>query len=118
MLAAPRSGRISPAEAHIRARAGEAVLLDVREDAEFATGHAPEAVSLPLGRLATGAPLPEAVKGRQVLAICRSGNRSRKAAELLVARGVEALDVDGGMRAWAQAGLPVRNHRGRHGHVA
>ncbi|MEV6058018.1 rhodanese-like domain-containing protein [Streptomyces sp. NPDC052107] len=118
MAATPRPGRITPAEAHTCTQAGEAVLLDVREETEHAAGHAPGAIWLSLGRVATGALLPEAVKGRPVLAICRSGNRSQKAAELLIARGIEALNVDGGMQAWAQAGLPVRNQQGGNGKVA
>lgn len=114
----PRPDRISPAEAYTRASAGEAVLLDVREGAEYAAGHAPDAVWVPLVRLTAGASLPEQARGRPVLAICRSGNRSQKACELLIARGIEALNVDGGMKAWAQAGLPVRNQQGGDGQVA
>jgi len=52
-----------------------------------------------------------------VLAICRSGNRSQKAAELLAARGVEVSNVSGGMRAWAAAGLPVHDNAGNDGQV-
>lgn len=50
--------------------------------------------------------------------ICRSGNRSRQAAELLAARGAEAVDVLGGMRDWAGAGLPVVDLHGGDGTVA
>ncbi|GAA2480745.1 hypothetical protein GCM10010406_16220 [Streptomyces thermolineatus] len=100
-------GRVSPAEAHRRARAGEAVLLDVREEKEFADGHAPDAVLLPLSRLSEGAPLPAGSEGRPVVAVCRSGRRSVTAAQLLAARGVDVVDVEGGMQAWAQDGLPV-----------
>jgi rhodanese-related sulfurtransferase len=50
--------------------------------------------------------------------ICRSGIRSLQAGELLVARGAEAVDVIGGMREWARAGLPVVDGRGGNGTVA
>ncbi len=97
---------------------GDAVLLDVRERHEWQAGHAPRAVHLPLSALASGAALPARVKDRPLVVICRSGNRSRRAAELLSARGADAVDVTGGMRGWAAAGLPVVDARGRNGTVA
>ncbi|WTO87747.1 rhodanese-like domain-containing protein [Streptomyces nigra] len=96
--------RVTPAEALART---DAVLLDVREPEAWADGHAPGALSVPLAALEAGAPLPSAAEGRPVVAICRSGRRSRDAAALLTARGVDVVDVLGGMRAWAEAGLPV-----------
>jgi rhodanese-related sulfurtransferase len=103
----PGPGQITPAEVHDRAHTGAAVLLDVREAVEYTAGHAPGAAWHTLAALAAGVPLPDQTQGRPVLAICRSGNRSQKAAELLAARGVEVLNVSGGMRAWAAVGLPV-----------
>ncbi|EYT79798.1 sulfurtransferase [Streptomyces sp. Tu 6176] len=100
-------GRLTPQAAHQQVSDGTALLLDVRETPEWNAGHAPEALHLPLSRLVTGAPLPSAVRGRPVVAICRSGHRSRQAARLLAGRGVQATDVTGGMTAWARAGLPV-----------
>jgi rhodanese-related sulfurtransferase len=97
---------------------GAAVLLDVREPHEWQAGHAPGAVHLPLAALAAGAALPASAQGRPVVVICRSGNRSRQAAELLQARRVEAVDVIGGLRGWAGAGLPVVDSRGGDGIVA
>ncbi|MGN9759955.1 MBL fold metallo-hydrolase [Streptomyces sp. SD31] len=99
--------RITPAEAGERA-GSDAVLLDVREPDEWAAGHAPGAVLAPLSSLTAGGPLPKAAQGRPIIAICRSGKRSREAAALLTARGgTDVVDVIGGMRAWAEAGLPV-----------
>ncbi|MGP4086530.1 MBL fold metallo-hydrolase [Streptomyces sp. KR55] len=98
--------RLTPAEAADRTHT-DAVLLDVREPAEWAAGHAPGAVPAPLSGLAAGGELPQSAQGRPVVAICRSGRRSREAADLLAARGVRVADVAGGMRAWAEAGLPV-----------
>ncbi|MFJ9445661.1 rhodanese-like domain-containing protein [Kitasatospora sp. NPDC101235] len=110
-------GQANPAEAHELARTGAAVLLDVREAAEFTAGHAPGSLHQPLIGLAAGVPLPPEAAGRTVLAICRSGNRSQRAAELLAQRGVEVLNVAGGMNAWALAGLPVTTPGGGAGHV-
>lgn len=97
---------------------GDAVLLDVREPSEWQAGHAPCAVHLPLSALAAGAGLPAEAQARPLVVICRSGNRSRRAVELLVARGAQAVDVIGGMRDWAGAGLPVVDARGGNGTVA
>jgi rhodanese-related sulfurtransferase len=97
---------------------GASVLLDVREADEWQAGHAPGAVHLPLTALAAGARLPAEAQARPVVVICRSGRRSRRAAELLRARGVEAVDVIGGMQEWAGAGLPVVDARGGNGTVA
>ncbi|WP_354637291.1 rhodanese-like domain-containing protein [Kitasatospora camelliae] len=108
--------QVVPVEADSLAAAGEAVLLDVREQEEFAAGHAPSAVWLPLIAVAAGAELPTAA-GRTVLAICRSGNRSQRAVDLLAARGITAVNVTGGMRAWAEAGLPVVTAHGTGGQV-
>ncbi|MFG2907482.1 rhodanese-like domain-containing protein [Kitasatospora sp. NPDC048286] len=110
-------GHTTPAEAHDLARTGAAVLLDVREAAEFTAGHAPGSLHQPLIGLVAGVPLPSEAAGRTVLAICRSGNRSQRAAELLAQRGVQVLNVAGGMNAWALAGLPVTTPGGGAGHV-
>lgn len=93
---------------------GEAVLLDVREPQEWAAGHAPQAEHLPLGLLT-----PEAVpQDRPVIAICRSGNRSGKAADTLAAAGVRVHNLAGGMKAWTETGLPVVTDDGKPGTVA
>ncbi|NEA68263.1 MBL fold metallo-hydrolase [Streptomyces sp. SID12488] len=100
--------RVTPAEALDRMGAdGAAVLVDVREAEEWAAGHAVGAVHAPLSALAAGTSLPGSAQGRPLIAICRSGKRSREAATLLTARGAEVADVIGGMRAWVAAGLPV-----------
>ncbi|MGW1911548.1 rhodanese-like domain-containing protein [Streptomyces sp. NPDC002076] len=104
--------------ARAAASSGACVLLDVREADEWQAGHAPGAVHLPLTALAAGARLPAEAQARPVVVICRSGRRSRRAAELLRARGVEAVDVIGGMQQWAGAGLPVVDARGGNGTVA
>jgi rhodanese-related sulfurtransferase len=86
-----------------------AVLVDVREDFEWAAGHAPDAMHIPLRQLT--ARLREIPEHRPVLVICRSGRRSAEAAAVLAGPlGVHVCDVaniEGGMVAWAGAGLPV-----------
>ena len=56
--------------------------------------------------------------GRPVIAVCRSGKRSTIATGKLLAAGLDARNLTGGMTAWAQAGLPVRTDDGREGTVA
>ncbi|KOV53588.1 sulfurtransferase [Streptomyces sp. AS58] len=111
--AAARTGHTQSAES-----GAPAVLLDVRESSEWRAGHAPRAVHLPLTALATGAELPAGTQERPVVVICRSGHRSLRAAELLHAQGVEAVDVVGGMQNWAAAGLPVVDSLGGDGTIA
>ncbi|MFI7535814.1 rhodanese-like domain-containing protein [Streptosporangium sp. NPDC049376] len=107
-------------EAHRRTQGSDprAVLLDVRERSEWDAGHAPGAVYAPLSGLVTGSALPQAAHGSPLVVMCRSGNRSQQAAELLRARGADAVDVKGGMKAWAAAGYPVVDGRGNNGSVA
>ncbi|WP_329075552.1 rhodanese-like domain-containing protein [Streptomyces niveus] len=114
-----KAPRLSVDEA--RTRTGgeqpEAVLLDVREQPEWKAGHAPNAVHAPLTGLVSGAALPAAARGRALAVICRSGHRSRQAAKLLAERGADAVDVKGGMNAWAAAGHPVVDGRGNSGSI-
>ncbi|TIC78689.1 rhodanese-like domain-containing protein [Nocardioides sp. GY 10127] len=80
-----------------------AVLLDVREDDEWAQAHIDGATHVPLGTLD-----PAAVgRDRLVVAVCRSGNRSGRAAEALAGAGVDVVNMTGGVLAWAEAGLPL-----------
>ncbi|MGY1641930.1 rhodanese-like domain-containing protein [Geodermatophilus sp. SYSU D00703] len=116
MSAAAHSSRlpdVGPDEAAAMVDRGEAVLLDVREPDEWAAGHAPGAVHLPLDRLDPAAVPPD----RTVVAVCRSGNRSGTAADRLGAVGVPVQNLAGGMRAWAAAGRPVVTDTGQPGTV-
>jgi len=84
-----------------------AQLVDVREPNEFTSGHARGARNIPLGQL--GDRIGEIATDRTVLLICRSGNRSRLAQNLLQRRNVtNTRNVRGGMLAWQGAGLPLK----------
>jgi rhodanese-related sulfurtransferase len=97
------------------AMGADALLLDVREDDEWTAGHAPSATHIPLGELPARA--GELDSSRRIVCICRSGNRSARATSWLRTRGMEALNMNGGMRAWAEAGLPLVDDHGRSGVV-
>jgi rhodanese-related sulfurtransferase len=93
-------------EAQRRQSAG-ALLIDVRNPDEWQAGHAPQATLIPLGALPDR--LEEVPRDREVLLICRSGNRSGQAQRLLLQHGfTRVLNVSGGMNAWTSAGLPVQ----------
>lgn len=85
-----------------------AVLLDVRENDEWAAGHAPGAVHVPMGQvLARLDEIAAALTERPVYVMCRSGGRSARVTAFLVQSGWEVVNVGGGMRAWAAAGRPM-----------
>lgn len=81
------------------------VVLDVREDHEWAAGHIEGATHIPLGELATR--LGELDPSAQTLVVCHLGGRSARATQWLQAQGHDATNVDGGMDAWVHAGRPV-----------
>lgn len=105
---------ISAADAAEASRSAAVLLLDVREHHEWAAGRAPGALHMPLSRL----DVAEVPTDRPVVAVCRSGNRSGQAATVLAAAGVDVANMAGGMKAWAQAGLPVVTDDGRPGEIA
>jgi rhodanese-related sulfurtransferase len=80
----------------------DAYLLDVREPDEWAAGHSPLAVSIPMSQLQER--LAEIPEGEQVLVICHSGGRSQRVTDYLNSEGYDAVNVSGGMMAWNAAG--------------
>lgn len=79
-------------------------VLDVRSPEEFAAGHVPGAVNVPLPKMGAVA---GRYAGERVFVICRSGGRSAAAAQLLAAAGADATSVAGGTASWLQAGRRV-----------
>lgn len=95
---------IDIAEAVRRREAGTSV-FDVRELDEYVEGHVPGAPLIPLAAVVDR--VDEFPTGEEVLIICKSGGRSHRAAELLRARGIDAVNIGGGTMAWVEAGHPV-----------
>jgi rhodanese-related sulfurtransferase/glyoxylase-like metal-dependent hydrolase (beta-lactamase superfamily II) len=93
-----------------------ALLLDVRESDEWVAGHAPDAAHVPMREIPSR--LDELPRDRQIVAICRSGGRSRAVTEALGGAGFDAVNLAGGMRAWEAAGFPVETDTGEPGVVA
>lgn len=82
------------------------IVLDVREPYEYAEGHVPGSILLPLGQVATQA--AQFPKDATVYVICRSGNRSAQASRTLAELGFKDVrNVQGGILAWQSAGYPL-----------
>jgi rhodanese-related sulfurtransferase len=83
-----------------------AQLVDVREPKEWAEGHIPGAIHIPLWEI--GQRSGELMKEAPVIVVCRSGQRSLTATDELLARGfADVASFNGGMLAWEKAGHPV-----------
>jgi rhodanese-related sulfurtransferase len=85
---------------------GRPFLLDVREKQEMREGYISGAKLIPLGQLSSR--MKELPKNREIVCVCRSGNRSRSAAKKLIEAGYSAANMKGGMLAWKWSKLPVK----------
>ncbi|MDX2527434.1 rhodanese-like domain-containing protein [Streptomyces europaeiscabiei] len=104
---APRSLGID----ETRERLPELTVIDVRTPGEYASGHVPGALNLPLDRMERALPVFKE-SGAELLMVCRSGARSGKACALLAEHGVAAADLAGGTNAWAAAGHELHRPSG------
>ena len=96
---------VSPAEA-AQLQADGAFVLDVREQDEWDAGHVEGATLIPLGELPNR--LSELPKDKQIIVMCKTGNRSAQGRNLLLANGFsQVTSMAGGITAWVQAGLPT-----------
>ena len=101
----PLPAEISVDEAYQLVEDG-AFLLDVRTPEEWDDFHAPQATLIPLDELASR--VDEVPTDRDVVVICRSGNRSQVGRDTLLEAGhPSATSVNGGMNAWEAAGYPT-----------
>ena len=91
------------------------MLLDVREQPEWDAGHIDRAVHVPMGEL--GARQDELPSDRLIVCVCRSGQRSAVVTNALRNAGYQAENLEGGMYAWVEAGLPVVADGGASGRV-
>ena len=89
----------------------DALVLDVREADEWEAGHVPGALHIPLREL--GARYLEIERASAVYVICRSGQRSDRAARALAGAGWYAHNVADGMIGWQAAGRPMTSESGR-----
>lgn len=97
---------VSPAEARPAIEAAYSQFIDVRTPEEYAEGHAYRTRNIPLDTLSEN--LDKIEKREPVYIICRTDNRSRQAAQILVDAGFSrAIVVTGGTDAWKATGMPM-----------
>jgi rhodanese-related sulfurtransferase len=103
--AAPLPDEIPVAEASAKRDAG-AFVLDVRTQEEWNEVHIPGATLIPLDQLETR--LNEVPKDKEVVVVCRSGNRSKPGRDALKAAGyTQVTSMSGGLKEWQAAKLPT-----------
>jgi adenylyltransferase/sulfurtransferase len=101
--------QVTPEDVQRRQAAGEKLFfLDVREREEYSDAHIAGSTLIPLGQLANRlAILP---RDQTIVAVCRSGNRSATAIDVLKRAGFsDVLNLKGGMTAWTRSGLPIKS---------
>lgn len=84
------------------------ILIDARTSEEFAGGHVPGAINVPVAELSNFAQKQRNASKDLVVTMCGSTGRGEKAASILNSNGMANIQVmKGGLKAWKEAGLPV-----------
>ena len=101
---------ISPQQAvQLMSHEGGSLVLDVREDSEYQTGHIKDSIHIPMGSLASRVGELEKYKTKNVILGCRSGSRSGRACSILKKHGFEKIyNLRGGVSAWENDNLPMK----------
>jgi rhodanese-related sulfurtransferase len=102
---------MSPKQAEELLREGDAQLVDVREPYEHEAGRIAGSRHIELEQLPGEAASLD--REQPLLFYCRSGSRSALAADAFAAAGFDARNLDGGLKAWVEAGLPIEPDGGR-----
>ncbi len=99
---------VTPNAAVLLINRSNAVVLDVRDAAEFAGGHIADARHIPLAQLAERIKEIQKFKDKPILVNCQAGARSAKACDILRAHQfTQVHNLQGGLNAWVQAKLPI-----------
>ena len=107
-LLTQRGKRATPQDVTMLINRGKAVIVDVRDQKEFATGSLPDAKNIPLAELDTRIGELDKFKAKSVVVVCQSGARSSSAAAKLAKAGfADVVNLDGGIAGWQKAGLPL-----------
>lgn len=102
---------MDPHEAAALLATTDVVALDVRKTREWKAGRLAAGLHIPLEDL--GSRLNELPGDRTIVVVCRSGNRSGIATAVLRRAGYRAENLEGGLRAWKAAGLPLEPRNAR-----
>jgi len=100
-----RMKRTTAGEVTERLAARKVVVVDVRQPAEWRRGHIQGSLNVPLARVSRG--LPRVPANTTIVTVCASGHRSAAAARTLSRAGYDVENLEGGIRAWSKAGLPL-----------
>jgi rhodanese-related sulfurtransferase len=92
----------------------DATILDVREDDEWAAGHVDGALHIPMNLVPNRVSYePETLGDGTVYVMCKMGGRSAQVTAWLIHNGRDAVNIAGGMHAWADAGRPMTSDTGQ-----
>jgi len=101
--------QVSVDEAYAKYQSG-VFLLDVREQEEWDEYHVPNTTLIPLDQLPNR--LGDLPRDEEIVVICRSGNRSKDGAKILLKAGfTNVTSMDGGLKAWSAKGYPLEGIR-------
>lgn len=98
---------VNVAQAYEMYQQDDVFVLDVRTQQEWDEYHAPNTTLIPLDQLQ--ARINEVPKDKEILIVCRSGNRSQEARDILLAAGYNATSMSGGLLDWRANGYPVES---------
>ncbi|WP_339152780.1 rhodanese-like domain-containing protein [Streptomyces sp. F41] len=96
-----------------RTRLHELTVIDVRTPGEYAAGHLPGALNIPLDHIQRALPdIRDAAHRKDVLVVCASGARSENACKILAENGIATTTLSGGTGAWAADGHELHRPQG------
>ena len=99
---------VSPSQSTQMINHDDAVIIDVRENNEYSSGHIINSIHIPLSSLKTRLDSIEKHKSQKIIVACRSGHRSSQACATLKKAGFEQVfNLSGGVMAWESASLPL-----------
>jgi rhodanese-related sulfurtransferase len=98
-------GRMSVPSVPVADLPADVPMLDVREADEWAAGRAPSSLHIPMSQLTER--ISEVPASEPLYVVCRSGGRSARVVAFLAQQGYPAVNVDGGMQAWAGSGREI-----------
>lgn len=101
------ASRLTPARLIQLMNHSKAIVVDIRSTEAFGTGHITGAISLPLGDLKISSKKIEKFKSQPIVIVCATGADSPAAASILTQQGFQASILNGGIRAWREAELPL-----------
>ena len=102
-------GSVSPLIAVTKMNTEDAVVIDIREPAEFLKSHVEDAINIPLGKLEEQLPSLEKYQSRPIIVLCQTGARSVTACKTLSKNGFgQVFNMLGGMQSWEDNKLPIK----------